>query len=319
MTARAPAFPRLAVIGLGLLGGSVALAARARGVAGHVVGAGRSRESTAAALRLHAVDEIAAAPDAVRDADLVVLATPVSAMQGELARCAHALRAGALVTDVGSVKSPLTDVLPGLLPPGAVFVGAHPMAGSHHRGIAHARADLFEGAACAVTPTRGTPADAVERVAGFWRALGARVVLRDPAAHDAEVAWTSHVPHALAFAFARALGAAPDGAREVSGAGFRDFTRIAWSDAELWSEILVANRKSIAGPLQEVGRRLAEVSRALDANDADALERFLGTAREHLARVSPGSNAARPSGGANPEIPAAKSAASEGVEKTNHD
>ena len=316
MTERAPAFPRLAVIGLGLLGGSVALAARARGVAAHIVGAGRSRESTASALRLRAVDEIAAPSDAVRDADLVVLATPVSAMEGELARCAHALRAGALVTDVGSVKSPLTDVLPGLLPPGVVYVGAHPMAGSHERGIAHACADLFEGAACVVTPTHGTPAEAIDRVAAFWRALGARVVLRDPAAHDAEVAWTSHVPHALAFAFARALGVAPDGAREVSGAGVRDFTRIAQSDAELWSEILLANRKSIAGPLQEVARRLAEVSHALDANDVDALERFLGTAREQLARVS---NAARPSGGANPEIPAAKSAASEGVEKIHHD
>jgi prephenate dehydrogenase len=312
-------FARLTVIGLGLLGGSVGLAARARGVARRVVGSGRSHESLAAALRRGAVDEIQSGEAAVRDADLVVLATPVSAMPAALSAVAGGLSRGALVTDVGSVKAPLADMLPGLLPPGVHFIGAHPMAGSHRRGIEHARADLFEGAACAVTPSHDAEPDAVERVVGFWRALGARVVLRDPAEHDTQVAWTSHLPHALAFAFSRALEGAPADARELSGPGFRDFTRIARSDAELWSEILAANRKAIAGPLQETARRLGELARGLDANDVDALERFLGMAHDALARIAPEDLRSRPSGGENPEIAAAKSTASEGERKITHD
>jgi len=295
---------RLSVIGLGLLGGSVALAARARGVADEVVGAGRSRASVEAALASGAFTRVVAGPEAVADAELVVLATPVGVMAGELARLAPGLAPGALVTDVGSVKSQLAETLPGLLPPGACYVGAHPMAGSHHRGMAHARADLFERAACVVTPARDSRPEAVERVVAFWRALGARVVLRDPARHDAEVAWVSHLPHALAFAYARALASAPEGSLDVAGAGFRDFTRIARSDAELWSEILLANRKALAGPLQRAAAELAELARRLDADDADGLERFLAEARERLSAQTE----SRPSGGENPEIGAARSA-----------
>jgi cyclohexadieny/prephenate dehydrogenase len=225
------------------------------------------------------------ASDAVRDADLVVLATPPYAMPTVLRAAAPGLANGAVVTDVGSVKGTVSETLPGLLPPGVVYVGSHPMAGSHRRGMAHAQADLFEGAACVVTPLPDSDPAAVERVTHFWRALGARVVIRDPEAHDVEVAWVSHLPHALAFAFARALAAAPEQAGEVVGAGFRDFTRIAHSDPELWGEILVSNRKAIGGPLQEVANRLAELARALDAGDGEAVERFVTSARAALAAL----------------------------------
>src|SRR5690606_17292264 len=181
-----------------------------------------------------------------------------------LADAGPALAPGALVTDVGSVKGVLADTLPGLLPPGVHYVGSHPMAGSHEKGPDHARPDLFEGAACVVTPVPGDPPEAVERIEGLWRALGARVVRRDPAGHDREVAWMSHLPHVLAFAFARALAEAPPGARDVAGPGFRDFTRIARSDAELWADILVANAKALAGPLARVARELAEAARVLE-------------------------------------------------------
>jgi prephenate dehydrogenase len=127
------------------------------------------------------------------------------------------------------------------------------------------------------------PAAARDRVAAFWVALGARVVLRDPARHDAEVAWTSHVPHALAFAFARALAAAPAGALELQGSGFRDFTRIAHSDPELWADILIGNRKSLEAPLQAAARALAELAGALEAEDAEALERFIAAGRAALS------------------------------------
>jgi cyclohexadieny/prephenate dehydrogenase len=302
-----PAVERLAILGLGLLGGSVGLAARARGVARSVVGSSRGRETLARARARGIVDHAIADPrEAVEDADLVILATPPFAMPGLLREIAPRLRPGALVSDVGSVKGLLAETLPGCLPPGVAFVGAHPMAGGHARGLEHARADLFAGTVCVVAPGAGAGRGSVARLRAFWEALGARVVLRDPATHDAEVAWVSHLPHALAFAFARALAGAPPDAAELIGPGFRDFTRIAQGDPELWSEILAANRKALAGPLQAAASRLAELARELEAGDAESLERLLTEARGALAGFTAraaGSDAR--SGGANPEIPAA--------------
>src|SRR5690606_9959404 len=185
MSAAAPRFERLAVLGLGLLGGSLAWAARSRRIAGEVVGCGRRPEPLRRARERGLVDRSEAAPAAaVAGADLVVLACPVGAMERLLVDAGPGLAPGALVTDVGSVKGALADTLPGLLPPGVRYVGSHPMAGSHEKGPDHARADLFEGAVCVVTPVAGDPPEAVERIEGLWRALGARVVRRDPAGHD---------------------------------------------------------------------------------------------------------------------------------------
>jgi prephenate dehydrogenase len=280
-----PIFERVAVLGLGLLGGSVAMAARQRGVATRVAGATRRRDVLEAALRGGAIDEAGDFEQVVRDADLVVLATPVFAMSDILRRVAPRLRVGALVTDVGSVKGALAEALSGLLPRGVSYVGAHPMAGSHSRGFEYASADLFEGAPCIVTA--GGDPELRERVCAFWRALGARVVLRDPAVHDSEVAWISHVPHVLAFAFARALEAAPPGAHELAGSGFRDFTRIAQSEPELWGDILTANRKAIAPPLQLLAEALADLGRVIESGDADAVERWVAAARTALSQNSP--------------------------------
>jgi len=279
-----PVFERLAVLGLGLLGGSVARAAKERGAAGRVVGATRRRNVLETALAQGIVDAVGTPEEAVRDADLVLLATPVFAMAGTVRKIAPHLREGALVTDVGSVKGVLHDTLPGLLGRGARYIGSHPMAGSHERGFEHARADLFRGAPCVVTETAATPER--DRLCAFWRALGARVVLRDPAAHDVEVAWTSHVPHVVAYAFAESLGAAPPAAREVAGAGFRDFTRIARSEPELWGDILTANRKALSAPLQAAGEALARMAGAIAANDADKLEQLISAARGALSRFS---------------------------------
>jgi prephenate dehydrogenase len=176
------------------------------------------------------------------------------------------------------------------------------MAGSHRRGLDAARADLLEGAPCVVAPAPGAPPAATARVRAFFEALGARVLERDPQRHDAEVAWISHLPHALAFAYAQALADAPAGAAELRGPGFRDFTRIAWSDPELWAEILCDNRKALAGPLGRAAARLGELARAIEQGDAEAVERFLANARESLARLADDAR----SGGEKPEIPARK-------------
>ena len=305
-------FERVAILGLGLVGGSVALAARERRAAGTVVGTGRRRDALDDAVRRGLIDATATIERAVEAADLVILATPVTAMAAQLRRAASHLRPGTLVTDVGSVKGLPAETLPGLLPPGVPYVGSHPMAGSHLRGVEHARGDLFVDAPCVVTATPDTDPRAVERIAAFWERLGARVVHRGPVEHDAEVAWVSHVPHVLAFAFARSLVAAPETAGRLGGSGFRDFTRIAQSDAELWSDILVANAKSIAGPLREVAEELRHFAVDLESGDVEALESSIAQARSVLARTlaaarEDDSNAR--SGGEYPEIQAAPEAA----------
>jgi prephenate dehydrogenase len=283
--ARSAPFERLAVLGLGLLGGSLALAARERGLALRVVGAGRRPAPLARALAEGVVDETGSVEEAVVGADLVVLATPVSSMQGVLQRVAPHLRSGAIVTDVGSVKGLLADTLPGLLPEGVEYIGSHPMAGSHERGVEYADATLFEDACCVVTPLSGADPGSVERLSGFWEALGSRVVERDPMSHDQHAAWVSHAPHLLAFAFAHAMGEAPHRAGEMAGGGFRDFTRIGRSDSELWGDILGANRKALSAPLQAFRHSLEAIASAVEEGDRETLERLLAEARETLFGV----------------------------------
>lgn len=289
----APVCDRVAVVGLGLLGGSVAWAAKQRGAAREVVGATRSAEAREQALENGACDRVAPLEEVGRDADIVVLATPVGAMAQTLRTLAPGLGPGAIVTDVGSVKAPLVETLPGLLPPGCLYVGSHPMAGSHERGMSAASPDLLEGRVCVVTEAASPVAG--ERVEQFWEALGARVVRRTAEEHDAEVAWVSHLPHLLAFAFAGSLEAAPATAAELAGTGFRDFTRIARSDAELWADILTANRKALAAPLGAAAAALEQLSRALEAGDADALDRLLSAARSALFPVTHASSDPRTS------------------------
>jgi prephenate dehydrogenase len=283
-------YARVAVLGLGLLGGSLALAARARGAASELIGSTRSASARERALASGAVDAVAEPAEAVRGAELVVLATPISAMPELVRRVAPALAEGALVTDVGSVKGPLAEVLPGLLPAGVRYVGSHPMAGSHERGMVSAQADLFLGSTCVVCAPESDAA--ADRLARFWLALGCRVVRRDPARHDAEAAWVSHVPHALAFAFAAALAGAPPGAREIAGPGFRDFTRIAHSDPELWADIFGSNQKAMAAPLQAARRALEALEAATLAGDAEAVLRLLEAGRRALYPAPPGDPAA---------------------------
>lgn len=279
-------FERVAILGLGLLGGSVAAAVKERGLAREVVGAARRQGPLDRALASGIVDSVAKPKEAVIGADLVILGTPVGSMPAVLGDVCAGLAPGTLVTDVGSVKGAVIEMLPGLLPEGVDFIGSHPMAGSHLRGPDHAQADLFVGASCVVTPREGQAEEPVARIEAFWRALGARVIRRTPAAHDEDVAWVSHLPHLVAFAFAESLSAASDDVGELAGGGFRDFTRIAQSDAELWSEILNLNAKALSGPLNHFSASLAKLARALEEGDEESLEQLLGRARRRLSEVA---------------------------------
>ncbi len=279
---------QLAIVGLGLLGGSVAKAARTRGLARRIVAVGRSTQRLEAARRDGAVDRVTTElGPGLREADFVVLAAPVVAIERMLPEVWRAARPDATVTDVGSAKAAIVRAAEGLaaIRPFA-FVGSHPMAGSEQSGYAVARADLFEGATVVVTPTEGTGAEAGKRVTEFWEALGARVVALEPEPHDRIVAAISHLPHLIAYALVESVERLDGAAFDLAARGFKDTTRIAASDPRVWSEIFLANHAALADTLAAFRAALGEMERLIAGGARDALEQKLTHVKSVRERLS---------------------------------
>jgi prephenate dehydrogenase len=280
---------RLAVVGVGLLGGSVALGARAQGLAREIVGVGRDRARLDAPLRAGAVDRVTTDLAAgVAEADVVVLAATVLANERLLEALWDVLAPGALVTDVGSTKRGIVGVAERLAGarPRAAFVGSHPMAGSERSGFAVARADLFRGATVIVTPTDTSEPRAVKGVTALWEALGARVSALDADSHDRVVAAISHLPHVAAWALVDAVERFEPGALAFAARGFRDTTRIAASDPAMWTEILLGNRDAVLAGLAVYREAVDALERLIASGDRGAIEALLArvkTQREGLA------------------------------------
>lgn len=274
---------KVAILGVGLLGGSLGHALKRRGLARQVIGFVRRQASVPECERLGAVDRATLdLSDAVRDADLVVLCTPLAQMRPLAEQLLPALKPGAIVTDVGSVKaSVVRELEPLLARAGGRFVGSHPLAGAEKTGVAWARADLFEGAVCVVTPTPRTDAAALRRVEALWRALGARVLSLSPQEHDALLARSSHLPHVLASALATLVldRRRPRTQSLVCANGFRDTTRIASGSPEMWRDIVLANRVHLRRALTEFIRQLERIEALLEQGDAAALERWFAAAK----------------------------------------
>jgi prephenate dehydrogenase len=267
----------LTIVGVGLIGGSAGLAARQRGVARYVVGVGRSAESVEDARRVGAIDEgLCDLGDAARRSDLILFCTPVDRIAEQVRAAAAVCRPGTLLTDAGSTKDAIVRALDGALPPGVAFVGGHPLAGSEKRGPAHARGDLFDGRLVVLTPTPRTDPAAVERVGTFWKQLGARVLLLGPQDHDDALAITSHLPHLVAAALADTL---PDHLRILAATGFRDTTRVAAGDPELWAAIFAQNRGAVLAALGRLAERLAAYRDAIEHNDMYAVRQMLTRAK----------------------------------------
>jgi cyclohexadieny/prephenate dehydrogenase len=280
---RAPIVSRLTVVGLGLLGGSIARAARARQIAREIVAVGRTPATLARARAAGVVDRTTAdLAEGVRDADLVVLCTPVGALPG-LVRAAWAqLAPGAILTDVGSVKGPVVAAAAACPAGPAVFVGGHPMAGSERSGFDAAQAELFDGRLTLLTPTARTPAAAVARLTAFWEALGSQVRRLSPEAHDRGVAAISHLPHLAAYAL---VAAAEAEALPLAAAGFQDTTRIAASPEALWTDIFRENREALLAALGQYREVLAGWEASIRAGDWEALEVALARARERREKL----------------------------------
>jgi prephenate dehydrogenase len=267
----------IAIVGVGLIGGSVGLAARSRKLAKRVIGIGRSAEKLAEAVRLGAIDEVSLELSAVADCDLIVVCTPVGRIANDIRSCAANAKAGTLIIDAGSTKADLASEFEiGLDEIG--FVGCHPLAGSHKNGVSAARADLFENRLTIVTPLALTLPVYTDRAKEFWRSLGSRVVEMDPVEHDKILAMTSHLPHLLAAAMAIST---PKEWLAYSAGGWRDQTRIAAGEPDNWTQIFLANREMLLKSLNIAQQNIAALRAAIESNDSTALRKLLAQGKEH--------------------------------------
>jgi prephenate dehydrogenase len=263
----------LAILGTGLIGGSLARAARANGVAGRVVGVEHDPAHAGRALALGIIDELSPLTGpAVARADIVVACTPVDRIAGQLQAVAACCRPGTLLTDVGSTKLSIVRAVEEGLPPGVLFVGSHPLAGSDKSGPEHAGPNLFAGRVVVLTPTARTDPDTIRQATAFWQALGARVRSMSPEDHDRAVALTSHLPHLLASALA---GMLPETLTDLAATGFRDMTRLAAGDAALWTSIFADNRAFLLESLRGFGATLDEFRAALESDEAARIAELL--------------------------------------------
>jgi prephenate dehydrogenase len=276
-------FRKITIVGVGLLGGSLGLAIKRRKLAGGVVGFVRRAASVAECKKFRAVDF--ATTDlcvAVRNADLVILCTPLAQMRPLVEQMLPALGRGVVLTDVGSVKgSVVRELEPLAAGAGVHFVGSHPMAGAEKTGVLSARADLFENAVCVVTPTRKTNRGALKRVERFWKSLGLRVLELTPEIHDTLVSRSSHLPHVVAATLTSHVlnPARPKHQATVCANGFRDTTRIASGSPEMWRDIALANRRNLGRSLDAFVADLQKFRRVLAKADAKAIAKFFEMAK----------------------------------------
>ncbi len=277
-------FQKVTLVGVGLLGGSLGMALRQRGLAEHVCGVVRRSAVIADCERLGAVDVATRnLQSAIRGADLVVLCSPIGQMPALAAELSPVLEPEAIVTDVGSVKGGLVETLEEIIgKAGGHFIGSHPMAGSEKTGVQAARPDLFEGALCAVTPTPRSNADALAKVQQLWTELGSRLLTLAPAQHDDLVARSSHLPHVVAAALANYV-LSPAHSKEqgaLCAGGFRDTTRIASGSPEMWRDIALSNRENLARVLGVLVADLQEVQQALNQGDTTFIAEFFTSAKQ---------------------------------------
>jgi prephenate dehydrogenase len=277
-------FRKITIVGVGLLGGSIGLAARQRRLADEVAGFVRRAASLKDCEQAGAVDY--ATTDllaAVSNADLVILCTPLAQMRALVQQFSPALKRGAIVTDVGSVKADVVRELESLLKKsGAHFIGSHPMAGGEKMGVQAARTDLYANAVCVLTPTKKSKAAAVRKLEQFWKSLGARTLRLDAAQHDLLVSRSSHLPHVVAAALVNLVldPAHPQTQVGLCATGFRDTTRIASGSPEMWRDIALANRKNLSRSVDDFVAELKRFQTALKKSDAPAVENFFATAKQ---------------------------------------
>jgi prephenate dehydrogenase len=272
----------VALVGVGLIGGSIGLALRTRKLASEVIGVGRDQATLDQACRLGAIDRgTTDFGDGVAAAEVVVVCTPVSRVAEDVRHVAELAPSHTLVTDAGSTKRQIIETVERHPRSAAVFVGAHPLAGSERKGAAHARADLFEGRVCVLTPTPRTRPERTRQARAFWTSVGCRVVEMGPSEHDEVLAYTSHLPHALAAALASAV---PVEWLPLAAGAYKDGCRVAAADTTLWTAIFRDNRGPLLKALGTLQERLDAFKYALMTDDEEAIGRWWHQAKERRDR-----------------------------------
>lgn len=283
MTKSEPIVERLALIGTGLIGGSIARAARASGAAKTIVATARSAETRKRVVELGFADQVTqTSAEAVKDADLVIVSIPVGASGAVAKDIGPHLKQGAILSDVGSVKGSVVRDMAPYVPKGVHFIPAHPVAGTEHSGPDSGFAELFVNRWCILTPVEGTDPAATEKLSAFWSALGANVEIMNADHHDLVLAVTSHLPHLIAYTIVGTADELGDVTQsevlKFSAGGFRDFTRIAASDPTMWRDIFMHNKDAVLEMLGTFNEDLSKLTRAIRRGDGDALF-------EHFART----------------------------------
>lgn len=269
-----PHFKRMVIAGVGLIGGSLALVCKEKGIVSEIIGVGRSEGNLRDAVNIKAIDSYTSKiEDAVKGADIIVLATPVSSLIRLAKEMAPYLSPGAIVTDVGSVKGPVIEIEK-IIPSNTFFVGGHPIAGKEKSGVKAASPGIFQGSRCILTPTPKTNPDALSTIQSMWELSGARVICMEPERHDLIFAAVSHLPHVISYALVNTLldlEGEEEGVISYSAGGFRDFTRIAASHPEMWRDICLMNRENIIMMLERYEEYIGRLKSLIMKGDADGL------------------------------------------------
>lgn len=269
----------VAIVGVGLIGGSIGLALRKRNLAQAVVGIGRRTETLRIARRVGALTSTTVElAKGVAEADLIVVCTPVGRIVDDVCAAAEHCRPDTLITDAGSTKRAIVEALDDKLPRGCRFLGSHPLAGGEKTGPGHANADLFEGRVAIITPTRNTRAEDFDMLEDLWSSLGSMVMQMPADEHDRVLALTSHLAHAVAAVLATMV---PENFFRLTGAGFLDTTRVAAGDPELWQQVFMANRENLVKVLRQYQGELAGLTSALAAGDEKRLHEILTRAKNN--------------------------------------
>jgi len=278
-------FKKVAIIGVGLIGGSLGLAIKKRQLAHLVVGIGRRNSSIRAAKRCGAIDVgTKDLKKGVSDADLVIIATPVCSIPGIFKTITGNLKKGALLTDVGSTKAQVVEAIERHLPEGISFVGSHPLAGSEKRGVTFADGNLFKGTILIMTRAKKTKAHSIKTLTRFWKSLGvARISIKSPEEHDRIVAEISHLPHLVATAL---INSVSNKSIKFASTGFKDTTRIAAGDPEIWKDICVTNKRQILKSLDRYERSLSRLKALIKKAKAERLRREFAKSKRIREKLS---------------------------------
>lgn len=274
-------FKHIAIIGIGLMGSSFALALKKHGFKGKITGIGRREENLIKAKELGIIDDYSTShAEGVKDADLVILASSVGQFERIVTTVRESIKPGAIVTDVGSVKSNVIRKIDPLMPEGVYFVGGHPITGKECSGIGGASASLYDNARCVVTPTSNTNKEALDKVLELWNAIGTRTMLMSPEEHDLIFAAVSHLPHVVAYALVNAITDVDKNILHHGGNGLKDLTRIALSPSELWRDICFYNREDILKTLKGFSSSISHIIQLIEESDWTGLQKEFDRAKE---------------------------------------